>query len=439
MTDVNIEQLGPNAWLVIGGIKWKPLIGSGLASKSQKEAVAVKATHFVAASSQSAAVGTIQLAPEKKSKVPRKFYSAAAIFAISHPTGAVIAREEVRGGKFWVVGSHDGMVSKGTDVICTADEADEIVNDFKRRHSNALLVSGSETDLNHYLNSSTELQPVKSLIEKIPTPVKVAVGFLLCLMLIDTGWGHWKKYKLRQLREQDIGQFVDSHAEWKTSLDEWARTIKTDGKSGLSDLYAEMGRIPLEVGHWKLSESTCKQVARGWSCTARYFRKVNATNLSFTSNLPQGWSAGWDGLTTAVATWEVKATRFPLARAAIPKVGDFSVNYISLLQRVLPTYRKVELLPPLKVVIANPTVVQVSQGRNEAIQVPYPKDNTVGIEIPSIQRFTFNGPLRSLTVLPITDETVIKSLHFSVEDRALAPSMRDSIFMAELIGETYVK
>src|SRR5450830_644915 len=108
MTEANIKQLGPNAWLVFGGIKWKPLIGSGLASKSQKEAVSVKATHFVAAGAQSAAVGTIQLPAEKKSKVGRKLYSAAAIFAVSHPTGAMIARELVEGGKFWVVGSHDG-------------------------------------------------------------------------------------------------------------------------------------------------------------------------------------------------------------------------------------------------------------------------------------------------------------------------------------------
>lgn len=439
MTDANIQQLGPNAWLVFGGIKWKPLIGSGLASKSQKEAVAVKATHFVAAGAHSAAVGTIQLPAEKKEKVARKLYSAAAIFAASHPTGAVIAREKTQGDKFWVVGSHDGMVSKGTDVICTAAEADEIVNDFRRRHSNALLVAGSETDLNHYLNSSTELQTVKTLIEKIPTPVKVGVGVLLCLMLIDTGWGHWKKYKLRQLREQNIEQFVDSHAEWTTTLNEWAKSIKTDGRKGLTELYAEMGRIPLDVGHWKLSESTCHQVGSGWSCTARYFRTVNATNLSFTENIPEGWSASWDGLTTAIGSWKLKASRMPLARMSIPTVEDFSINYISQLQRVLPAYRKVELQPPVKVVIATPTVIQVNQGRNEAIQVPYPTDNLKGIEIPSVQKFTFNGPLRSLTVLPITDETVIKSLHFFVESRALAPSLRDSISMAELIGETYVK
>ncbi|WP_219096237.1 type 4b pilus protein PilO2 [Pseudomonas sp. UMAB-40] len=439
MTDAYIEQLTPNAWLVFGGIKWKPLIGSGLPGKSQKEAVAVKATHFVSAGAHSAAVGTIQLPDEKNNKIARKLYSAAAMFALSHQTGAMIAKEKIHDGRYWVVGCHDGMVSKGTDVVCSAAEADEIVADFKSRHSSALEVSGTDAELAHYLNVNTELQPVKSAIEKLPKPVKIGVCLLLCLMLVDTGLGYWKKYQLRKMREQNIEQFVDARAEWANALDDWAKTVKIDGQPGLKGVYDAMGRIPMVIGRWQLFESECVPTSKGWYCAAKYRRTVEATNYTFKTNLPEGWVAKWDGLSTAIGSWEITAPRKPLARPAISPLAQFSVNYISQLQRVLFSYRIVDLLPPVKVVIPNPTVVQVSQGRSEQIPIPYPQDNLKGIEIPSKQSFTFKGPLRSLSVLPLVDETVIKSLKFEVEMRAVSPSLRDSVFMTTLTGEFYVQ
>lgn len=439
MTDAYIEQLTGNAWLVFGGIKWKPLIGSSLPGKSQKEAVAVKATHFVAAGAHSAAVGTIQLPEERAKKTARKLYSAAAIFALSHQTGAMIAREEMRDGKFWVVGCQDGMVSKGTDIVCTAAEADEIIADFQNRHASAVVVSGSETDLTQYLSEKTELQPVKSAIEKLPKPLKIGIAVVLCLMLADTGWSHWKKYQIQKLREQNIEQFVDANAEWAKTLDEWAKTVKVDGRPGLASIYDDIGRIPLDIGGWKLAEISCSPVVQGWSCTATYKRSVIATNYSFKSGLPEGWVATWDGLTSAKGTWVISTPRQSLVRADIAPVSQFSVDYVSQLQQVLFAYRIVELSPPVKVAIPNPTVIQVSQGHSEAIQVPYPQDNPKGIEIPSKQAFVFKGPLRSLSVLPLVNESVIKTIKVVVEMRAVNPTLRDSVFMAEMTGDFYVK
>ena len=439
MSDVNIKQLTPGAWLVFGGLKWRPLIGSGLSGKSQKEAEAVKATHYVAAGSHSAAVGTIQLPKESSYKPARKLYSAAAIFAISHQNGAMISRENMGDGMYWVVGCHDGMVSKGTDVICTEAEADEIVIDLKNRYENATEVTDSDVDPTHYLNETTQLLPVKSMLQKVPTSAKVVVCVLLCVMLIDSGWGYWKKYQMRKLREQNIEQYVDAHAEWAAALDDWAKSVKLDGQSGLQTVYSSMGQIPPDIGGWKLSVGECKPGRKGWSCTARYKRTVLGTNATFLANLPEGWTATWGDLTTAIGNWEIQTTRKQLSRPALTPVAQFNVNYISKLQRVLFSYRLVTLLEPAKVAITAPTVVQVTNGKTEVIPIPYPQENTKGIEIPSKQAFTFTGPLRSLSILPLIDDAVITSLKVEVETRAVEPSLRDSIYMATMTGDFYVQ
>jgi hypothetical protein len=144
-------------------------------------------------------------------------------------------------------------------------------------------------------------------------------------------------------------------------------------------------------------------------------------------------------LTGAICSWTVNVDRKSIDRTRLQKIPDFSLQYISALQRVLPGLKTVELAPPVIAPIAEPEVY-VNRGQGEElVPVPYPTDNTVGIERPSVQTVVIEGPLRTMSVLPLINETVIQQLSFQVGGVGSVPTLRDSIFTAKLVGEIYVR
>lgn len=438
MTDVIIRAVNNEQSVVFGGVAWKPLIGSGLAAQSEKLAAAYKATHFVAAGEHSAALGTTKLPAQKLKEKGRAFYSAAAIFAQAHPSGVQIYSQEFPGDDVWVVASHDGVVISDTDILLSKTEAEELVAEIKLRHALAVIVK-SDFDAIMYLNVRTQLKPVRNALQKIPTPIKFLIVTLLLLMVVDTSISEYKKYKIRKARELEASQFIDAHAEWEKKLNQWALTIKPDGRQGLIDVFFKMGSAPMKIGGWNISEATCLPSLTGWDCNARYEAGVGATNLSFQENLPEGWTASWGGLTTAIGNWTINVERKPIDRANIQKVADFSLKYISALQRVLPAMKKVELSPPVPAVIQEPQVYINRGTGKELVGVPYPLENTAGIELPKIQTLDIEAPLRTLAVLPIINDTVIKQLRFVVGSQRTVPTIRDGMFTTKLIGEIYVR
>jgi hypothetical protein len=439
MTDVIIRAVNNEQSVVFGGVAWKPVIGSGLTAQSEKVAAASKATHFVAAGEHSAVVGTTKIPAPKLKEKGRAFYSAAAIFAQAHPSGIQIYSQEFPGDDVWVVASHDGVVLSDTDVLLTQQEADELVATIKQRHSLAVVVTSEfEFDAMH-LNARTQLKPVRNVLQKIPTSAKFLIVILTLLLVVDTSMSEYKKYKIRKARELEASQYIDAHAEWTNKLNQWALTVKPDGRQGLINIYFEMAAAPMKIGGWNISEATCLTSAIGWDCNARYEAGVGATNLSFQENLPKGWTASWGGLTTAVGNWAVKVDRKSIDRAKIQKIPDFSLVYISALQRVLPAMKKVELSPPSPAPIKEPQVYINRGNGEELVSVPYPVENTVGIELPKIQTLDIEAPLRTMTVLPLIDDTVIKQLRFIVGSQRTVPTIRDGLFTSKLIGEIYVR
>lgn len=438
MTSAIIIEVNREAFLVFGGITWQPLLGSNLARQSEKLASSKKATHFVAAGEYSAAVGTIQLPEEKKGHTQRNLYSAASVFAQAHQSGLLITTQEMPDGRLWVVAAHDGIVVRDTDILLSVAEAQELIEKIKQRHSKAVVIKG-EFDTLQYLNNKSKLRPVRNTLQKIPKPVKIFVIFLLLLMVFDTLWNEYKKYKIRQERALETSQYVDAHAEWTKALNWWASTVKPDGRSGLINLYIELGKTPMKIGGWNQSETSCARAPNGWSCSARYEAGVNATNLSFIHNMPKGWTATWNGLTTAIGSWSINVERSSIKRANIQKVSDFSLLYVSSLQKVLPGLKKVSLSPPVVVQVPAPQVY-INRGHGEElVTIPYPDENNDGIEFPQVQTIEVEGPLRTMAVLPLINDTVIKKLRFEVGSQGAAPSLRDSIFTATLTGEIYVR
>lgn len=441
MSESMIFDASPDASIVFGGVVWQTLLGSNLANLSVKAAVANKATHYVAAGAHSASCGTIKISSELSKVKGRSFYSAAAIFAQAHQGGVFLATHEMDNGSVWVVGVHDGNILRDTDVILSQEDAQKLIAEVGSRFkdsSSTVNVVKAEFDIEPHLNARTKLAPVKSAFQKIPRPLLLVLCGLISLIALDTAWDQYKKYQTKKALELEAQQPVDARSEWANALNEWASTVVIDGPQGLAALINGLGRAPMDIGGWDLNKAKCKAIPDAWSCSADYDAGIGATNMSFVANLPPGWTASWNGLTGAVGSWTVPARRSLIDRAAIQAIPDFSINYISKLQQVLPAFRSVELLPPVQVQIPDPQVVVKNGSHQEMVSVPYPADS-VGIERPSVQSIELVAPMRSLMVLPIINETTIQSLSFVVEGMTTTPSLRDSLFTAKLVGELYVR
>lgn len=433
-----ILEINGESSLVFGGVAWKPLIGSNLVAQSEKLAAAKKASHFVSAGEHSAAVGTIKLPATKIAEKGRAFYSAAAVFAQAHQSGVLITQQQMQDGRVWIVGTHEGVVISDTDVLLSNTEASELIADIKRRYDKAVVISG-DFDTLQYLNAKSELTPVRNAFQKIPKSLKILVGLMALIVAMDTSYSQYKKYKAQQARALEDSQFFDAKAEWANALDQWSKTVMTDGQAGLLVLFSELGQVRMKIQGWNLAEASCARSMSGWDCSTRYDAGIGATNLGFVQNMPKECSASWDGLTVAICNWSIRSERQNIKLQTIQGIQDFSLDYISSLQNVLPALRKVDLSTPATVVIPEPQVV-INRGHgNEMVTVPYPADDTKGIELPSVQTFVFEGPLRTLSVLPLINDTVIKKVGFKVGSQGSTPSLRDSIFMAEVVGEFYVR
>jgi hypothetical protein len=425
----------PGSFLVIGGVKWTTLLGSDLEKQSLAEAKRAKATHYVMAGAVSSAVGTIKLPVEKDGKNARRFYSAAAIFAAGHATGAFVTKVRID-DLYWVVAVHEGLIAKSTDVLCTSDEADELILAFKSRHQRVEKVT-KMGDVSEFLNINTQLIAPQSAWESIPHSAKIALVALGVLAAANYGWGEWSEYQAREEKAKRIEQVVDARAEWTKALDQWAKSVELDGPDGLSDVYREVTKnVPWTVGGWELASGRCDNSNKVWLCSATYTQGAFASNKTFVASLPAGWKAGWNELTNAVGSWSVPAKRVPLKRDDLAESSTLSVDYVSSLQDVLKAFRKVELTVPAAVSITEPKFVKYT---GEVAKVAYPSTNNKGLEIPKIQTITLAGPLRSIAVMPVTQMTKIKSLRFVVEGRGVRPDLRASVLNAELVGEIYVK
>lgn len=442
MAEYRIEPLDSSldTYVLFGGIKWTFLLGSDLAKKSLSYAKDNKATHYIPADVQSHSAGAIRLSkaemPPKGSR--QRLYSAAAIFAQSHPTGACVGR--VKTGPdadvVWVVAVHEGMIAMDSDILCTEAEAEEIIRAFREKHDDVQIIDHLD-DPSQFLNHHSQLLALKTLYESVPNSLKLLVVAVMVLIFVDWGWGYLKKQRAKAERVAQIERSVDAKAEWSKALDKWALGVKLDGRAGMLAVYDQLTATPSYVGGWALESAQCVNSTGSWSCSARYRRTAFSTNSSFEESMPKGWSARWDGLVNIIGTWQAPANRITLNRANVTPLKEFNVAYISALQSVLPAYSRVDLASPVKVSIPVPTY----SPKNDGVMVPvqYPEGDTKGIELPSTQALKVEGPLRSLLVLPLTNLARIDSVSFKIESRDVRPDLRSSMITAEMVGVMYVQ
>lgn len=420
---------------VVFGLEWESLIGSKLEKQSQQRAAELSATHYIRAGRHSTSFGHATLKGAANKGKGRKLYSAAAIFAQTHPQGVFWECKEMEAGSVWLVASQDGVVITDTDLVCSREDADEIIHALRVRYPHIVQVSErDELDYVYYLNDRTLMVEVTSFIDAIPTPVKVVAAVLLGLMVIDIGWDQFKSYQARMEQEKLALSQSDVERLWAQALDEWQSRVFLVGADELQDAYTSLVNIPLKIGHWNLTSAGCDATVAGWNCEASYKRSLG-TSISFKTFAPENWSITWNGLDGATGRWKVPFKAPVLDRTTL-KANGIGLDYISELQSVLPAFELYTLFPPEKPAIEEPSNPNSKGGR--ARTYPHPNNGNPLLAIPSFQRFRVEAPLRSINLLPSTEQLAFEKIQFTY-GVAGSQSLTKSMFKAILTGRIYVK
>lgn len=438
MKDLIIRELeGERS--VVYGLDWAPLIGAKLERQSLAHARRVKATHHVPAVEHSSSVGAAWLPTDKKAGKHRALYSAGAIVALKHPTSAYLGIIQIEEDLVWVIATHNGSVIKGTDTLCSPEEAEALVESVRKRYPN--ISDLEDTDVQSYLNDRTQLKAVRYGLDAIPTPLKVAGIAALVLLVGNLGWEQATRIIHSYTRSSATTVQVDAEQEWREALETWAGQTLVDGPEGFSTIFAAVMDLPPTVGGWALSagsDSTkfpalkCTAVQRVWTCYAHYTRGHTATNQSFLAQRRPEWNVQWNDLDNVTVDWKVKAQRHPLARGRIPLLTDFSIEDVSRLQDVSKAFVLIDIKPPIKVSVPAP-VVNDSAGNRVPLDLPEK------MLLPSSMSLEIHGPLRSLAAFPLNHATRINQLIFQVNRNEARPDLRTSAIYGQIKGEYYVQ
>ena len=444
-------------WLVYG-MTWEHVSGARPERRSLQRAKARKATHFVAAHEGSSAVGLARVASpvgKVSAKKSRRYTSAGAMFASRRPKGIYVAQLDLGEG-IWLIACHDGVVIPGFDLVLDgADEVNEAITRLRERHDDVHLVEISAFSLDDVKkNLHGRLVLVKTSAQAIPTWMKVSAVVLLGYGLYSEGQSWWDEYRAEQELVDNPAQQFDFNVERAKQLDTWQSGIQLDGPEGLRNVLRRIGTLPKGFGGWTLttgvsmaagvstSAIACVPNTSGWACTALYSRTALGTNESFRSgyehlkNPVEGQCVvGWVDLEKAQLACQFGAQRHSLDRMAVERTEAINLKFIPQVQRVMLAFREIKIDPRTAVSLANPVVVN---GRGDRISLAPSGPRTPQAQVPGKQVFSYSGPLRSLTVLPLTYSSLITHINVQRLD-VTDPTLNTSALRAEVKGEMYVQ
>ncbi len=450
-------------WLVFG-MAWEHVGGARPERRSLQRAKARQATHYIAAHEGSAATGLARLPVEAaqakvraRTKAQRRYISAGVLFAAKRPNGVYVAQLDLQEDGIWLIASHDGVVIPGYDVVLDdAERVSEAITRLLQRYADAQSVETVQPTLEEARgNLQARLAQVKTSTQVIPPWMKVAAGLMLAYGLYTEGQSLWDEYQAEQDLVQNPTQHFDFNSERSKQLDAWQSGIHLDGPEGLRDVLRQIGSLPKGFDGWTLAFNgskpsiSCRPITTGWNCKALYSRTALGTNESFRSGyevfkrryeLSEIQSStlcavGWVDLEKAQLTCQFSSKRRPLDRMAVDQTEAVNLGFIAQVQRVMLAFREVKVEPRTALKMDNPVVV--SQ-RGDRLSLAPSRMETPQAHVPGVQGFSYFGPLRSLTVIPLTASSVIRSIDVQRIDLT-DPTLNTSALRAELKGEMYVQ
>lgn len=437
-----------NREYLVFGLSWAVVIGHSPEKESVARVREAKATHYVFPGGHSSVVGYVKFPIRKKVRGEQEstWFSAAQMFADKFPNGVHTFVVPIDDEHYWFVASQDGEVIPGTDcVFDSRAEAMEALDALKEQYSAVI----SATDFKPSTTSvASKMIELKHPLSALPLWARLCIGAMVAALLLDQGADLWRVMSGGTRAKASAEVAVDASAAWKNQLDRWQKTVQVDGVVGFRSLLSQIDHgVSRKLGGWPLLSLECVPYPAGWKCSAVYKRGVegeapgSSTNESLLAALPRGWTVQWIDLDKgktegAQVSWAFEARRTALDRSRLENQAFINDHYASRIQAVYAAFKIVvapKLLP--KPAVESPTY---TNAEGQRVSIPYSDSLEPASRLPSLNGFEFDGPLRSMTVLPLTEFSVIKTFSMKVAD-AKEPSLANSLLTAKVTGEFYVQ
>lgn len=436
LNDENREHL-------VFGLAWAVVIGHNPEKESVARARQAKATHYVLPGGHSSVVGYVQFPTRKKVRgEPEKtWFSAAQMFADRFPNGVHTHVVPIDDDHHWLVAAQDGEVIPGTDSVFESHaEALEALEALKEQHPGAIPVTKFKPS---DPTAASRMIERKNRLAALPIWARVALGVMVAAVLFDKG-ADLISAMSSSGREQRTEVVVDASAAWSAQLDRWQKTVQVDGPQGFQALLSQINRqVPMKLGGWPLASLECSPYPAGWKCNAVYKRgdAGTSTNQSLSAALPPGWTVQWLDLDKgkvdgAKVSWALPATRTVLDRSKLEDQEYVLGPYASQVQAVYAAFKLV--VAPKALSRADVQAPTYTNADGLMASVAYTDSLPASARIPLVKGLEFAGPLRSMTVLPLTQYSVIKTFSIKVAD-SIEPSLANSHLTAAVTGVFYVQ
>lgn len=385
------------------GLSWAPLIGSHPGRMARRRAAAARASHYVCCGERGVAVAWIRLAGRA---ARGRHFSAASLFAASHPSGAVVWTTALPDGRHWLVGARDGAVLMRTDrLYATHAEAlaaiDQMVDDypglrvlsaqdgFPVHQHGALPPDAFDTGRTSFellarladrASDGAAMQHLSWLQRIRPsawlTSLAISAACALVLKLVGLPGSapvvpaDSKDPKVSEA-EREAQLTLGMQALWK-------------GAASYVKVVSSLRSMPVTLEGWRIARAQCDWGDSTWSCRADYLREsLTATNQGLLEQVPRGWRVTFVPLSVAQIVWTIPdaATRLAIPSLADPAWVDTAL--VSVLQTRAPAF------------------THITVGERSDLQVPA-SETTSGASVTSLpgrRSLTLQGPLRSFGLL----------------------------------------
>ena len=423
------------------GLKWRTVLGEDLEKLALKTARKARATHFVQSDARSSSVGLLAAkGSETRAKSRATLFSGAAAFAQMHRHGTHIVVCTLPDQSVWLAVVVDGVVQTGGDTIFPDQEkAKNAVEELAARyrehqlHSNYITQARlfSLQQLTAHVNAQSALRRASFRLSMVSPIWWVFIAAVLAYEAWDYGSSWWDE---RQARRQALAEAAqpqfDATALWNNAIGTWAKSVKTQGSTGLAELLNAVLTVPVEPGRWRLTEVDCRPGVG--SCTATYRRTRLADNHTLRAALAESFRIVHPDLDTATATWPLPkaliARTMPLLD--LPTAIAIQTAWEPSWQALRPALQDFTLSKPANVQILVPNI-KLPNGLEEPVPMPQ------GTKLPASRALVVNAPLRSLYGLALPTTTQITQLHVRYQPDS-APGLAASTFSATLKGDIYV-
>lgn len=216
-------------------------------------------------------------------------FSAAAAFALLHPTGMHYALYTVEPGCYWLVGVHEGLPLKAGDQLFTSlEEAQKQYIQLAQR--NQVLAPLELISIDLFYEQATAILTADVCLQafKPNHSAFVACFFALTLSLVGAySWADATQHSEKKLNHV---------ASIEPPEDQEAIYFK-HGFDALSQLFEGLQAVPVQKKGWQLQQMQCHPVSLQWTCFAKYHAaQDSAQQADFQRGLAESWKVSLQDL-----------------------------------------------------------------------------------------------------------------------------------------------